>query len=524
MRLKNAILFFISFFIVSCAGLKDGVYNVNILSSNDVQGRWFDEPFTGSRSVRGSLFSAASYIKAVRDTASVVLIDAGDAMQGAEANFYFNYVDTLSPHIYPRIASFMRYDAFIPGPDELQGGILSHRVKKEFKKRKVAVVDQEDFLILKRGGLRVAVAASVAGLEKAKKHKPDVTVLKSHAKELPDNLDGVDFVLAAHDHRNMAQMRGNTCILNAGSYAKNLGHGLVSIEVKNGKKVSKKISGKCPSINKENVETSVKEEFKPDFDRIDAFVQTPLGALNQDIPSVEAYKGASVYMNLYHTLALSQPDVDISLCAPLVINDVLKAGTLCYNSIYELYPYANKLVVIRMSGKELLSYMEGCYDTWIQTMASPEDNVLLMKRGTDFKTGKKTVNFAKSPANFDSAAGIYYTVDVTKPLGARVNVSGMADGKEFSLEKNYNVGITSYRATGAGGLLLNAGIDPRNLEERIVKRYPEFRVLLYKYIKAEGGIDVSKLNNKEKIGFWKFIPEEMAAKAMQRDLDSIFIK
>ena len=524
MRFKLFLCFIGAAFFVSCASLKDGAYSLDILSTNDVQGRWFDESFAGGRSPRGSLFSAYSYIKGVRDTSQVLLIDAGDAMQGAAANFYFNYADTLSPHIFPRIASYMAYDAFIPGPDEIQGGLITPRVKKDFRKMRVPVVTGDNFVILKKGGLKIAVLSSMGALEKVKKHNPNLVVLKSHAKEIPQNLEGIDFLLSAHDHKALAEMRGKTCILNAGSYAKNLGHGNVLIEVKGGKVVSKKVSGKCPSINKEKAEASIKEAFKADLDKINEFVQAPLGLLDKDVPSVEAYKGASSYMNIYHSLALSQPYVDISMCSPLVVNDVLKAGEISYNSIPKLYPYENKLVVIRMTGKEIVSYLERCYDTWIQTINSADDNILKMKRGKDIKTGAETLNFANSPANFESAAGINYTVDVTKPAGSRVNVLAMADGINFSLEESYNVGITSYRATGAGGLLASAGIDPKKLDERIVKRGPEFQTLLYKYLKSEGGIDTNKIDEDKKLGSWKFIPEDIAKTALERDLNSIFVK
>lgn len=524
MKFRFVLPFVAAVFFVSCASLKDGVYSLNVLSTNDVQGRWFDESFTGGRSPRGALFSAYSYIKGVRDTSQVLLIDAGDAMQGAAANFYFNYADTLSPHIFPRIASYMAYDAFIPGPDEIQGGLITPRVKKDFHKRRIPVLIRDNFVILKRGGIKIAVLSSFAGLEKAKKHKPHIIVLKSHAKEIPQNLEGIDFVLSAHDHKALAAMRGQTFILNAGSYAKNIGHGNVKIEVRGGNVVSKKISGKSPAISKGNADDYIKEAFQPDLDKINDFVQTPLGSLDKDVPSVEAYKGASTYMNIYHILALSQPDVDISMCSPLVVNGVLEAGKISYNTITKLYPYENKLVVIKMTGKEIVSYLEKCYDTWIETIASADDNIIKMKRGTDLKTGATTLNFANSPANFESAAGINYTIDVTKPAGLRVNVTGMADGRNFSLDERYNVGITSYRATGAGGLLASAGIDPKKLDERIVKRYPEFRTLLYKYLKSEGGIDTGKINANEHLGFWKFIPEEMSEKALERDLKSIFGK
>ena len=55
--------------------------------------------------------------------------------------------------------------------------------------------------------------------------------------------------------------------------------------------------------------------------------------------------------------------------------------------------------------------------------------------------------------NFDSAAGIIYTVDVTKPDGEKVAILSMADGTPFDMDKMYKVAVNSYRGNGGGELL-----------------------------------------------------------------------
>lgn len=65
--------------------------------------------------------------------------------------------------------------------------------------------------------------------------------------------------------------------------------------------------------------------------------------------------------------------------------------------------------------------------------------------------------------NFDSAAGIRYTVDVTKPRGEKINILSMADGSAFDMDKDYSVAVNSYRGNGGGGLLTEgAGIPVEN--------------------------------------------------------------
>ena len=127
------------------------------------------------------------------------------------------------------------------------------------------------------------------------------------------------------------------------------------------------------------------------------------------------------------------------------------------------------------------------------------------------------------PYNFDSAAGIDYTVDVSRPAGERVKVSCMADGSPFYADSTYTVAMTSYRASGAGGLLTGgAGIAEEELEKRIVRRYPEIRELIYAFVKEYGLIDSGTVYSRELNGRWEFIPVEKAGKGIAEDLALMF--
>lgn len=511
-------------FFSSCTVLKDGSYSLNVLSTNDVHGQLFDKAFNGMRNPKGSLFAAYTSIKNVRDTSETILIDAGNALSDGAANFYYNYVNLTEPHLYPNIAGYMGYDVFIPGTDDRDGGLFSDKVKKEFRKNGVKVLEKDDFIIIKKGGLRVAVLGSINALKAASKKHPDAVIAKADAKSSIEDLNGIDLLLVADDHRKVAEKRGDTYVLDAGSYAKNIGIGYMNIEVHGGKIISKKWEVSCPSIDIEDADAGIKDFFESEYSRINDFVKEPVGELRMRLNSRDAYKGASEYMNFYHTLALSQEGVDISMAAPLAVDGIIEPEEINYSNLSKLYPFANKLLVVRMSGKEIKAYLEASYDAWIRTMNSGEEHIFRLKESKDYRTNKLKSNFEKSPAHFDSAGGLIYTVDVTKPLGERINISSFADGGEFVPEKDYNVGITSYRSVGAGGLLAAAGIRPDKLGERIVLKYPEFKTLLYNYIKKEGEISPAKINDVKVVGTWRFIPEQIATEAIERDLGLMFDK
>jgi 2',3'-cyclic-nucleotide 2'-phosphodiesterase/3'-nucleotidase len=127
------------------------------------------------------------------------------------------------------------------------------------------------------------------------------------------------------------------------------------------------------------------------------------------------------------------------------------------------------------------------------------------------------------PYNFDSAAGLFYEVNVTKPYGKRIMISDFADGSHFDLSAEYNVAVTSYRASGGGGILKEgAGIDTDKIEERVVEYYPEIRELLYDYLLKNKVIATDVISNSSVIGSWKFVPEKIATPALEADMALLF--
>ena len=98
---------------VSCVNGPSGEFQFDLLTTNDVHGSWFDSTYVGGQ-VKNSLMAINTYVNEYRDSLgkdNVLLVDAGDCLQGDNAAYYFNYVDTLSPHLFSRLAAYMKYDA-----------------------------------------------------------------------------------------------------------------------------------------------------------------------------------------------------------------------------------------------------------------------------------------------------------------------------------------------------------------------------------------------------------------------------
>ena len=561
---------------LSCCGPKDGEYTFRILTTNDVHGRYFDSLYVDDR-VDNALTNIAWYADSVRTAdgeENVILLDVGDCLQGDNAAYYFNYVDTLSKHLYARMIEYIGYDAAVVGNHDIETGhkVYDRLVKTmdvPFLAANAIRTDNakpyfQEYVTFRRHGLNITVigftnpnikgwlspvlwegmtfeslipmAQEVVDRIKAKE-KSDVVIVAVHAGtgkgdgsslesqglDLYQSLRGVDFVLCAHDHRPVTMQNDSICLINAGSHCRSLGSGTVTLEVRGGKVVSKSLEASLIPVDRMKADEKMKEIFRPDFEAVKAFTLKEVGELKTDLSTRDAYTGMSDYLNLIHTLSLSCTPAQISFAAPLTFNGFIKAGTLVYNDLFTIYPYENQLFVVKMTGKEIKDYLEYSYDAWINTIGSSDDILLKITDRPDPRTGQKRWSFVNRSYNFDSAGGLIYSVDVTKPFGQRVVIEALADGSSFAETSEYNVAMTSYRASGGGDIMRKgAGIDTDRISERVVEYYPEIREILYEYLVKNGEIAPEKTGDRSVIGEWKFVPEQMAAKAMERDMALLF--
>ena len=351
----------------------------------------------------------------------------------------------------------------------------------------------------------------------------DGSRLENQGFDLYKSLRGVDFVVCAHDHKPRTHRNDSICLINSGAHCRNLGHGMLTLTVKDGKIVKKVLDAGLIPVDARKSDVKMREMFCSEFEAVREFTKQELGMLEMDLHTRDAYVGMSDYLNLLHTLALGCPPAQISFSAPLTFDGSVKSGTIIYNDLFTLYPYENQLFVIRMTGKEVKDALEYSYDRWINTLVSGQKHILKIRKGGDARTGTLKWSFENRPYNFDSAGGLFYEVDVTEPYGQRIRISTLADGTPFDESAEYNVAVTSYRANGGGGILRDgAGIDTGRIGERVVKFYPEIRELLYDYLIKNKVIASDVIGNQDVIGAWKFVPESKAIPVLIKDMDLLF--
>lgn len=560
----------------SCSrGLQE--HTLHILCTDDVHGAWFDSLYTEPRRTT-SLMAVNHYADSIRAVAgkdNVLMIDSGDCLQGDNATYYYNYVSTELEHPFVKLMSYMGYDAVVVGNHDIETGHpVYDKVTRQLERHGIPFLAGNairtdngkpyfpEYKLFRKAGMKVLVLGYTNPNMKAwlqqelwsgmtfesliplvqervdaltAKLKPDVvvvavhsgngdgdgSVLESQGLDLFNSLRGVDVLLTAHDHRQVTLEKDDIILINTGNKARYLGHGEVKVTKKGGKVVSKDLSASLIPIRYDNTDTRMSEAFRKEFLEVKDFTLREIGELRLSMRTRDAYTGMCPYTDLIHTVQMALPEVQLSFVAPLTYNGTISRGTLIYNDLFTIYPFENQMFVIRMTGEEVRKYLEYSYSKWIRTWDS--SHVLRISHAPDARTQAERWSFDARTYNFDSCAGINYTVDVTKPYGSRVNISSMADGSAFNPAATYNVALTSYRASGGGDTMpKGAGITSDELDERVVARYPEIRELIYDYVMEHKILDAARISDRSRLGTWSFVPESIAPAAIEADMKLVF--
>ena len=342
---------------------------------------------------------------------------------------------------------------------------------------------------------------------------------KSVAEEVP----GFDIIFFGHDHQVHNEWITNkegqrVLCIDPSCYVKNVAEAEIELTIEDGKVTKKDIKGEIVNVSDEAIDQQMLAHFQPQIDAVKEYVDQKIGTFASAIYTRESFFGNSAFTDLIHNLQLQITHADISLTAPLSFNAVIDAGDVTMADMFKLYRFENLLFVLNMTGEEVRKHLEYSYDMWTNQMTSPDDHILLLNDA--MKEDQQRTGFKYYTFNFDSACGIDYEVDVTKPDGQKVRILRMSNGEPFDEHKWYKVAMNSYRANGGGELLTHgAGIPQDSLNNRVIFHTDrDQRHYLTEEIRKMGTVNPEPNHN------WKFVPEAWAKPALERDRKLLFGK
>lgn len=549
---------------------------LKFIQTSDIHANLFPYNFITRKSDPGSMARISTLVELRREEYgnNLILVDNGDILQGQPCVYYYNYIDTTTTHICADMMNYMKYDVGNVGNHDIEVGlpVMNRWVRdSNFPILGANILDKstgepylKPYQIISRGGVKIAILGLITpaipfwlpenlweglyfeDMEKSarkwihiikKEENPDLIIGLFHSgqyesilgKKFRDNASitvaqrvrGFNVLMIGHDHirecKKFINNYGDTIlVVNPEANGNIVAEVDITFKLSEGIVYEKNISGALTSVEQYNPSEKFMAHFKPQFDAINTFVNKKIGVFEQALTTRDSYFGPSPFVDFVHSLQLRITGADISFASPLAFDAEIKKGDVKISDMFALYKFENQLYTMRLTGKEIKNYLEMSYAMWTNRMKSPKDHIL------NFRDPNKKIKYYNAlkyfSFNFDSAAGINYTVDLTKKKGQKITIISMADGSPFYLNKEYNVVVNSFRGNGGGELLTKgAGIPHDKLKDRIINGTDhDFRYYLIHYIEKHKDLNPQALNQ------WKFIPEDWVKAAAERDYNILF--
>jgi len=464
------------------------IVELQIISTSDGHGKFLPYDYAlNAPDNSGSLAQISSAFNEFK-TENTILVDVGDTIQGNSAELFIH--DKIHPMV--RAQNLMEYDVWVLGNHEFNYGmdVVTDVIKQHDCNvlcGNVYYADgtgiANDYVILERDGVKVGIIGMVTpnivkwdktNLEKAGamvtdpvaevriavdkiKDKVDVLIAACHMDceneygledsgvyDLADKVPELDLILAAHGHKKIEGIyRNGVLITENNDLGKTMSQ--IKITLQKGEDGRYKIMEKSsksydmkgyevdPKISEDKIIVEADKRAKEDAATVIAQLVNESLSPEDEIPGITQGKiQDTALVQLINDVQMYYTGAKISGAALFVDNANLYKGDIHKCDMAMVYKYANTLYKVRMTGRQLLKWIEWSYD-YINT----------------FKPGDLTISFNPNIRGYmyDMFKGVKYEVDISQPVGWRVKNLTLEDGTPVDMNAKYDVAVNNYRAS-----------------------------------------------------------------------------
>ncbi|HTQ86725.1 MAG TPA: bifunctional UDP-sugar hydrolase/5'-nucleotidase [Candidatus Solibacter sp.] len=270
--------------------------------------------------------------------------------------------------------------------------------------------------------------------------------------DVATHVPGVDVILFGHTHQELGERFINGVLL---AQAKFWGQSLAEAEIEmestsaNSWRVVSKHSRVIPVTTEVAADSGILKLDREIGDAAQEFLERPVAHVAAPLSGATARLEDSPLVDWIHQAQLASGHADVSIATMFRTGVRLPAGTLTVRNFFALYPYDNVLYTIEMTGAELrdaLEYSASHYPARPPTRAAAGE--------------ERSLPLPSYEA--DSAAGVTYVLDLTKPAGSRVRDLAFR-GRPLEPGQRLLVAVNHYRYYG----------DEKFRGRKIVRQVPE---------------------------------------------------
>jgi len=513
--------------------------HVVIVSTTDVHGRATAWDYVADRPFAGGLTRVATVVDSLRRRypGQVVVVDAGDLIQGNPFAAYFARIAPRDTNPVIRAMNVVGYDAATPGNHEFNWGLpflaraLSGArfpyVSGNIRTLPANRLAHRPYTVLERGGVRVGIAGfttpgvmvwdrenvrgrarvtpivpAARGVMAELRRRADLAVVVIHsglagnqsydsAGVGPENVAAQlarlpskpDLVVVGHSHGELRDsVIEGVHFVQPKNWAQSVS--VVHVDLVRRGKRWVPVRWRADLVPLRDVAPAPRAvaALEGAHDSVVAWVREPLGDAIAAMPAEASRLRPTPLIGFVHAVQRKHTGARLSAAASFSTAAGLPAGPIRLGDVAGVYPYENTLRAIRITGAQLDAFLEQSARYYRLDAA-----------------GKLAIVDSIPGYNFDMVSGAEYTIDVTRPEGDRI-VGLSVGGRAVAPTDTFTMAVNNYRQEGGGGFTMLRGA-------RVVYDKGEnIRDLLVDEIRARQRIDPREFADSN----WKLVPATAA--------------
>jgi 2',3'-cyclic-nucleotide 2'-phosphodiesterase/3'-nucleotidase len=519
--------------------------HIVILSTTDMHGRIFPIDYYTNKYDNVGIAKVATLVKQARkDDPDLLLLDSGDTIQGTPLEYIHNKRNNTPPDPMMLTMNALKYDAMAVGNHEYNFGLkVLGKARSEAKfpflsantydtgAKGTPSTHYEPYVIKEVQGVKIGVLGlttpgipywenvpNYEGLEfhetvgEAKKWVPilrdkekvDVVVVAMHmgieedlrtgipnpstvpnenaAVSIARQVPGIDVILMGHTHREVGDLFVNGVLLTqANRWASHVAR--VDLYLDKGEDsrwdLVAKSARTLPVTEKTEIDPEIAKLGEPYDKETQDWLGRNIGESSEELSAQGCRFHDSAIIDLIQRVQLEAGKADVSMAACFNDRAHISKGAVTVRDIAGLYEYENTLVTVELTGQQLKDALEHSTRYFKEYQPGKSLNELVDSRIPGY--------------NFDVAEGVTYDIDLTRPLGQRIQNLKFKD-QPLSMTQKLRVVTNNYRVNGGGGFAMykNAPVVYRSSEE--------VRELIIDWVERNKTVPTQSTNNWRIIG------------------------
>ncbi len=515
--------------------------HVVLVATTDVHGHVTGRDYVTGAPAPNGVARVARIVDSLRARypGQVILVDAGDLIQGDPFATYFARVAPREPHPVVEAMNLTGYDAATPGNHDFDWGVPLFR--RALGDARFAYVSANVFdlpgdtlllpayRVVRRQGVRVGIAGfttpgvmvwdraqvrgriRVAPIERvaastleAVRRDADLSVVLIHSgmdgpssyddssvggENVAARLAGLrvrpDLVVVGHSHREMRDsVIGGVHFVQPRPFGASVSVVHVSLaRDDDGPWKVRRISADLVPTASTAPSALLAQRLAAADESVSVWVRTALGVATGPMRAAAARAQATPIINFVNQVQRRRAHADLSVTSAFDLRAGFDADSIRIGQILALYPYENTLRAVTLTGAQLKAYLE-----WSARYFKVD------------AAGRVSINDSIPSYDYDIVGGAGYDIDLRRPIGERIQGLTVR-GRPVAATDTFTMAINSYRQSGAGGydMVRSAPVVYDNAES-----IPE---LLMEEVRARGPIDPRDYAAAE----WRIVPEVYAS-------------